>query len=88
MGTELNVQAVENSYFGGDVSVAGLLTGSDLVSARERLSGDFVIIPRTTLKSDEEVMLDGMTLQDLTRKLDLPVHAFDFQSFAQFLSAN
>ena len=88
MGTELNVQAVENSYFGGDVSVAGLLTGSDLVSARERLSGDFVIIPRTTLKSDEEIMLDGMTLQDLTRKLDLPVHAFDFQSFAQFLSVN
>jgi putative radical SAM enzyme (TIGR03279 family) len=88
MGTELNVQAVENNYFGGDVSVAGLLTGSDLVSARERLSGDFVIIPRTTLKSDEEIMLDGMTLQDLTRKLDLPVHAFDFQSFAQFLSAN
>lgn len=88
MGTELNVQAVENSYFGGDVSVAGLLTGSDLVSARERLSGDFVIIPRTTLKSDEEIMLDGMTLQDLTWKLDLPVHAFDFQSFAQFLSAN
>ncbi|HUS13262.1 MAG TPA: DUF512 domain-containing protein [Pyrinomonadaceae bacterium] len=88
MGTELNVEAVENNYFGGDVSVAGLLTGSDLVSARERVSGDFVIIPRTTLKSDEEIMLDGMTLQDLTRKLDLPVHAFDFQSFAQFLSAN
>lgn len=87
-GTQLNVQAVENNYFGGDVSVAGLLTGSDFVSERERLSGDFVIIPRTTLKSDEEIMLDGMTLQDLTRKLELPVHAFDFQSFAQFLSAN
>jgi putative radical SAM enzyme (TIGR03279 family) len=88
MGTELTVEAVENNYFGGDVSVAGLLTGSDLVSARERLKGDFVIIPRTTLKSDEEIMLDGMTLQELAGKLDLPVHAFDFQSFAQFLSAN
>jgi putative radical SAM enzyme (TIGR03279 family) len=88
MGTELTVAAVENNYFGGDVSVAGLLTGSDLVSARERLKGDFVIIPRTTLKSDEEIMLDGMTLQELAGKLDLPVHAFDFQSFAQFLSAN
>jgi putative radical SAM enzyme (TIGR03279 family) len=88
MGTELTVEAVENNYFGGDVSVAGLLTGSDLVSARDRLKGDFVIIPRTTLKSDEEIMLDGMTLQELAGKLDLPVHAFDFQSFAQFLSAN
>jgi len=88
MGTELTIEAVENNYFGGDVSVAGLLTGSDLVSARERVKGDFVIIPRTTLKSDEEIMLDGMTLQELAGKLDLPVHAFDFQSFAQFLSAN
>jgi NifB/MoaA-like Fe-S oxidoreductase len=88
MGTELTVVAVENNYFGGDVSVAGLLTGGDLVSARDRLNGDFVIIPRTTLKSDEEIMLDGMTLQELAGKLDLPVHAFDFQSFAQFLSAN
>ena len=88
VGTELWVEGVENNYFGGDVSVAGLLTGSDLVSARERLKGDFVIIPRTTLKSDEEIMLDSMTLQELTEKLDLPVHAFDLQSFAQFLSAN
>ena len=86
-GTELTVEAVENNYFGGDVSVAGLLTGSDLVAARERLQGDFVIIPRSTLKSDEEIMLDGMTLQEVSRKLDLPVHAFDLKSFAQFLSA-
>ena len=86
-GTELTVEAVENRYFGGDVSVAGLLTGGDLVAARERLQGDFVIIPRSTLKSDEQIMLDGMTLQEVSRKFDLPVHAFDLKSFAQFLSA-
>ena len=84
-GTRLTVAGVENNYFGGDVSVAGLLTGSDLLSARERISGDFVIIPRSTLKSDEDIMLDGMTLQDLTMKLGLPVHPFDLKSFAQFL---
>jgi putative radical SAM enzyme (TIGR03279 family) len=84
-GTELTVEGVENKYFGGDVSVAGLLTGSDLLAARERISGKFVIIPRSTLKSDEEIMLDGMTLQELTVKLGLPVHPFDLKSFAQFL---
>jgi putative radical SAM enzyme (TIGR03279 family) len=84
-GAALTVEGVENNYFGGDVSVAGLLTGSDLLSARERISGDFVIIPKSTLKSDEEIMLDGMTLQDLTMKLGLPVHPFDLKSFAQFL---
>src|SRR6476660_3696980 len=84
-GTELTVEAVENTYFGGEVSVAGLLTSTDLLSARERISGQFAIIPRSTLKSDEEIMLDGMTLQELTAKLGLPVHPLDLKSFADFL---
>jgi putative radical SAM enzyme (TIGR03279 family) len=84
-GSQLTVEGVENNYFGGDVSVAGLLTGGDLVAARERLRGEFVIIPRSTLKSDEEIMLDGMTLKELTDNLGLPVHALDQKSFGQFL---
>jgi putative radical SAM enzyme (TIGR03279 family) len=84
-GTQLTVAGVENNYFGGDVSVAGLLTGSDLISARDQISGDFVIIPRSTLKSDEEIMLDGMRLEEVTATLDLPVHPLDLKSFAQFL---
>jgi putative radical SAM enzyme (TIGR03279 family) len=84
-GTQLSVVGVANNYFGGDVSVAGLLTGGDLLAARERIEGDFVIIPRSTLKSDEEIMLDGMTLAELTAKLGLPVYAFDLESFGRFL---
>ena len=85
VGTQLTVAGVENNYFGGDVSVAGLLTGGDFIRARKRVSGDFVIIPRSTLKSDEDVMLDGMKLEELNVKLGLPVHALDLESFAQFL---
>jgi NifB/MoaA-like Fe-S oxidoreductase len=79
------VEGVANNYFGGDVSVAGLLTGSDLVAAQERISGDFVIVPRSTLKSDEEIMLDGMKLEELAVKLGLPVYPLDLKLFAQFL---
>jgi putative radical SAM enzyme (TIGR03279 family) len=86
-GTQLQVLAVENKYFGGDVSVAGLLTGGDLVAAREQLRGDFVIIPKSMLKSDDDVMLDGMKLQDLQQTLGLPVYAFDLKSFSRFLSS-
>jgi len=83
--TRLKVEAVANNYFGGDVSVAGLLTGGDFVGAKPRISGDFAIIPRTTLKSDEDVMLDGTTLADLTRKLGVPVYPLDMKSFSQFI---
>lgn len=87
-GTRLKVVGVENNYFGGDVSVAGLLTGGDLISARERLSGDFLLIPMSMLKSDEEIMLDGMKLNDLSDQLGVPVRPLDMKSFAKFLSSS
>ena len=84
-GTRMNVEAVENNYFGGDVSVAGLLTGADLLGARARIRGDFVVIPRTTLKSDEEIMLDGMKLDELSAGFGVAVYPLDLKGFAQFL---
>ena len=78
--TRLQVVAVENEYFGGDVSVAGLLTGGDFVAAREQVRGEFAIIPRVALKSDEPVMLDGLRLEEVQKQLSVPLYAFDFAS--------
>src|SRR5882724_260028 len=84
-GASLHVQAVENGYFGGDVSVAGLLTGQDLRTAKNHIRGDFVIIPRQMLKSDEAIFLDGLTVAAIERDFDLPIYAFDLESFADFV---
>lgn len=86
-GTRLHVVAVENQYFGGDVSVAGLLTGSCYLAARKHVRGDFVIIPSASVKSDDEIMLDGVKLGELERELALPLHALDFASFARMISS-
>jgi putative radical SAM enzyme (TIGR03279 family) len=80
--TRLQVLPVKNEFFGGDVSVAGLLTGGDFLSARDQAVGDFVIIPRVSLKSDEPVMLDGMHFDELQRQFEVPLYAFDFPSLA------
>lgn len=85
LGTRLVVEALENSYFGGDVSVAGLLTGQDLVQARDRVVGEFVCIPRQMLKSDEAIMLDGMKLDEVSRALGQPVHAINLKELATLL---
>jgi putative radical SAM enzyme (TIGR03279 family) len=82
-GTRLSVVGVENRYFGGDVSVAGLLTAECYMAARAFVKGKFVIIPSSSLKSGEEVMLDGTTLDEFERQMALPVRALDFASFAQ-----
>ncbi|HYO64357.1 MAG TPA: DUF512 domain-containing protein [Pyrinomonadaceae bacterium] len=85
-GTRLSVVGVENEYFGPDIVVAGLMTGTCILRLRDRLTGDFVIIPSNATKSDEPVMLDGTRLQELERDLGLPVRALNFEAFARLVS--
>src|SRR5215217_6351013 len=84
-GTRMIVEPLENSYFGGDVSVAGLLTGQDILQARERVAGEFVCIPKQMLKSDEAIMLDGMKLTEVSRVLGQPVHAVNLHELTTLL---
>ena len=69
IGSNLTVLAVPNTYFGGDVSVAGLLTGKDYLAVKDQIKGDFVIIPKHTIKSDEPILLDGMQFDDLESRI-------------------
>ncbi|MEP6787325.1 MAG: DUF512 domain-containing protein, partial [Acidobacteriota bacterium] len=85
-GSRLRVIAVPNTYFGGDVAVAGLLTGQDLLAVRDEIVGDFVVIPRATIKSDEPIFLDGMTYDDLKAKFPVPVYDVDTQGLIDMLS--
>jgi putative radical SAM enzyme (TIGR03279 family) len=83
-GSRIVTQAVENRYFGEEIVVAGLLTGMDILAAKERIEGDFLIIPGSMIKSDEPLMLDGTRLPDLERELGIRVLPFDFAQFAKF----
>lgn len=85
-GTRLHVLAVPNTYFGGDVSVAGLLTGQDLLAIRDRIVGDFVTIPQVTIKSDEPIFLDGMTFAELQSKFPVPVIPIDLDRFFELFA--
>jgi len=86
MGATMRVVPVANDYFGGDVSVAGLLTGGDFLAARDQVQGDFAIIPHVALKSDEPIFLDGMRFEELCAKFDVPVYAYDFQGLASMIA--
>jgi putative radical SAM enzyme (TIGR03279 family) len=83
IGSNLKVVAVPNTYFGGDVSVAGLLTGQDFVAVKDRIEGDFVIIPKQTIKSDEPILLDGMQFDDLKAQFPVPIYNLDLQEFIE-----
>ncbi len=81
LNSKLKVIAVPNTYFGGDVSVAGLLTGQDFLAVKDKIEGDFVIIPKHTIKSDEPILLDGMQFDYLKSQFDVPIYDMDVQEF-------
>lgn len=84
--TKLRVLAVPNTYFGGDVAVAGLLTGQDYLNIKDRIDGDFVIIPKHTIKSDEPILLDGMSFDQLKSDFDVPIYDLDTNGLIALLS--
>jgi putative radical SAM enzyme (TIGR03279 family) len=76
-----------NSFFGASVTVAGLLTGSDIAKALagKRL-GDMVIIPAEALKAEEKIFLDGMTMVQLASYLRVRIcAAADFKGIVSLL---
>jgi putative radical SAM enzyme (TIGR03279 family) len=84
--TKLNVLAVPNTYFGGDVAVAGLLTGQDYLNVKDQITGDFAVIPKHTIKSDEPILLDGMTFDQLKFEFDVPIYDLDTNGLIALLS--
>lgn len=85
-GSKLRVLGVPNTYFGGDVSVAGLLTGKDYLNITGEIKGDFAIIPKHTIKSDEPILLDGMSFDELKAKFPVPIYDLDTKGLIEFLS--
>ena len=87
-GARLRVLGVPNTYFGGDVSVAGLLSGQDYRNVAGKIEGDFVIIPKHTIKSDEPILIDGMSVDELRSMFDIPIYDLDTDGLIEFLATS
>ncbi len=73
-GLTVNVYPIVNNFFGPSVTVAGLLTGTDVVEQlKGRELGDELLFPAVMLRSDGDVFLDDMTPAELSERLGVPV---------------
>jgi len=74
-GSRARVVPVPNHFFGGNVSVTGLLTGQDIARqlATRPALGEAVIVPAVALRDRDGVFLDDMTPGDLAQALGVPV---------------
>ena len=71
---DLKVVAVESKFWGPGIGVAGLLTGSDFISAlKGQVHGDFVVLPSECMIGDDYLFLDDLKLNDVERELGVEV---------------
>jgi len=77
-GVKLNVVAVENRFFGREVTVTGLLTGTDLLEQLAGLDlGNGLLLPDVLLKDGERLLLDDVSVDQLEQALGVPVLPVD-----------
>jgi putative radical SAM enzyme (TIGR03279 family) len=73
-GLTLDIFEIENKFFGTAVSVAGLLTGKDILKTiMGRTKADCLLVPDVTLKHGKDVFLDNVTLKDIGESLGMKV---------------
>jgi putative radical SAM enzyme (TIGR03279 family) len=74
----VNVCAVHNNFFEGNISIAGLLTGRDVAEALHNMGdalGERVVLPSIMLRDpDRDIFLDDMTLSDFEALVGREVH--------------
>lgn len=68
------VVTIENRFFGSSVTVAGLITGGDLMEQlQHRTLGQKLLIPAAMLRSEDQVCLDDVPLAQIVDTLHVPV---------------
>lgn len=73
-GLSFHVYMIENEFFGKDITVAGLLTGQDIIKQLTgKQLGKTLLLPDVLLRSGEQVLLDDLTIQDLEKALQIPI---------------
>ncbi len=73
---KLQVFCVKNQFFGENITVSGLLTGTDIINElKDKPLGDLLLLPQNALRSGETVFLDDITIKELSQKLNIKTEA-------------
>ncbi len=71
---ECEVWKIENDFFGPKITVAGLVTATDIKKQLKNSDlGDELLIPAVMLRNERDMFLDSVTLEELSRELNVNV---------------
>ena len=73
-GVKIDVYAIKNNFFGGGVTVSGLVTGGDIISQlKDKPKADILAIPHSMLRDDDNIFLDDTTVSDVEAALGMKI---------------
>ncbi len=83
---QLDVYKVINNYFGETITIAGLLTGTDIIhQLKGIINTKYLLMSNNMFRrgyeladSDEQIMLDDMKIKDIESALDVKVIVVDY----------
>ena len=74
-GLTVHLYPIRNDFFGEQITVTGLLTGQDIIAQlKGKELGEELLLPVNVLRSGENVLLDDVTTQDISKALQVPVN--------------
>jgi len=77
-GLQISLVPVKNRFFGGNVSVTGLLTGRDIMDALgNNYKGQHVILPEIIFREGCDILLDDVSIDDLRQRTGAIIHTVD-----------
>ena len=83
---QLDVYEIINNYFGTTITVAGLLTGTDIIEQlKGKINTKYLIMANNMFRkgyeladSSEQIMLDDIKIKDIEEALDVKVIVVDY----------
>ncbi len=74
-GRKVHLYPIVNEFFGTSITVAGLITGQDLLKQLQgKPLGSRLLLPECMFRSGEEVFLDDVTREQVKTALQVPVN--------------
>ena len=71
------VKPVKSTYWGKNITVAGLITSEDLINSIKNVDADYVIVPSIMLKPYTNLFLDGNSLDYVKEKTRKHIVVFE-----------
>lgn len=83
---KIDVYKIINNYFGETITIAGLLTGTDIIDQMKGIiNSEYLILSNNMFRkgyeladSDEQIMLDNMKIKDIESALNVKVIVVDY----------